>query len=108
MSGQAAPTSALPTPTTPSKKADRASVIDKDKEPAKEKAPEPAKIPPTPKDSSKEKGVTQSQVLVLATFPFITKEDPKSKGAAQATMPEPSAQPVAKANPPPPKDHLGF
>ena len=57
--------------TVPSKKADQASATDKEKE--------PVKLPPMPKDSSKEKEASQSQKLVLVTLPFTTKEDPKSK-----------------------------
>ena len=74
-----------------------------EKELAKEKASEPVKLLPAPKDSSKEKGATQGQVLVLATLPFTTKKDPKSKSATQATVPEPSTQTVVKANLPLPK-----
>ena len=77
--------------------------MNKDKEPTKDKAPKPAKLPPAPKDSSKEKGASQGQVLVFASLLFTTKEDPKSKGATQATVPEASSQTTAKANPPPPK-----
>ena len=50
--------STLPTPTDPSKEADRASAVDKEKEIVKEKASNPAKLPPTLKDLSKEKGAT--------------------------------------------------
>ena len=71
-----------------------------EKELTKEKASEPVKLLPAPKDSSKEKGVTQGQVLVLATLPFTAKEDIKDNGAAQATVPESSTQTVVKANPP--------
>ena len=71
-----------------------------EKELAKEKASEPVKLLPAPKDSSKERGATQGQVLVLATLPFTTKEDIKDKGAAQATVLESSAQTLVKANPP--------
>ena len=71
-----------------------------EKELAKEKASKPIKLLPAPKDSSKEKGVTQGQVLVLATLPFTTKEDIKDKGAAHATVPKSSAQTIVKANPP--------
>ena len=99
-SSQVAPTSTLTALTDPSKEADRASIADKDKKSVKEKASEPTKLPPAPKDSSKEKGATQGQVLVLATLPFTTKEDIKDKGAAQATVPKSSAQTVVKANPP--------
>ena len=53
-----APTSTLLASTDPSKKADRASTADKEKEPVKEKASEPTKLPPAPKDSSKAKGTT--------------------------------------------------
>ena len=60
VSNQAALASALPAPTVHSKEADQASAMDKDKELTKEKALEPAKLPPAPKDSSKEKGVSQS------------------------------------------------
>lgn len=66
-----------------------------------------------PKDLSKEKGASQSQVLVLATLPFTakedpkghdaakTKEDPKGKGATQKKVQE--VPTLAKANLPPPK-----
>ena len=64
---------------------------------------EPAKLPSVPKDFFQEKGASQGQVLVLATLPFTTKKDPKSKGAFQATVPEAPAQIAVKANPPPPK-----
>ena len=50
--------STLPTPTDPSKEANRASVADKEKETVKEKASNPAKLPPALKDLSKEKGAT--------------------------------------------------
>lgn len=79
---QATLASALLAPTVPSKEADQVGAMDKDKEPTKEKVPEPAKLPPTPKYSSKEKGASQGQVLVLAMLPFTIKEDPKGKGAA--------------------------
>lgn len=75
-------TNAVPTPTVPSKVVDRASAVEKDKEPTMEIALKLAKLPPVPKDSSKEKGASQGQVLVLATLPFTNKEDPKGKGAA--------------------------
>lgn len=54
-----------------------------------------------PKDSSKKKGAYQGQVLVLATLPFTTKEDPKGKGVAQATVSKAPAHIAAKANPSP-------
>ena len=56
MSNQAVP---LPTPTIPSKEADQAGAMDKGKELAKEKAPQLAKLPLVPKETSKEKGASQ-------------------------------------------------
>ena len=53
MSSQAAPTGALPASTIPSNEADQVEVVNKDKEPTKEKVPEPSKLLPAPKDSSK-------------------------------------------------------
>nr|XP_023918640.1 uncharacterized protein LOC112030182 [Quercus suber] len=50
--------SALPALTIPCKEADQAGAVEKDKEPAKEIAPKPTKLPPAPKDSSKEKGAS--------------------------------------------------
>ena len=72
-------------------------------EPIKETAPEPTKLPPAPKDSSKEKGASLGQELVLVTLPFIAKRDPKGKGTAQTTVPELPAKTAAKANPSPSK-----
>ena len=58
--GKAAPPSTLPATIEPSKKADQASTMGMEKEPAKEKASEPVKLLPAPKESSKEKGAAQS------------------------------------------------
>ena len=74
--------SALPFSTIPPKKVDQASAIKKEKKPTKETIPELAKLPPMPKDSSKEKGASQSQELVLVTLPFVAKEDTKGKSTA--------------------------
>ena len=73
---------------------------EKEEELAKEIALEPTKLPPAPKDSSKEKGASQSQELVLVTLPFTAKEDSKGKGIAQAIMPKTTAKTAAKTNPP--------
>ena len=81
---------------------DKDNELTKDKVPKKELAKEPVK------DSSKEKGASQGQVLVLATLPFTTKEDPKGKGIAQAIMFEAPAQIAAKANPLPPRSTQDF
>ena len=51
--------SAIPTLTILPKEVDWAGAVEKDKEPTKEIALEPAKLPPVPKDSSKEKGASQ-------------------------------------------------
>ena len=95
--------SALPLSTIPPKEVDQASAVEKEKEPAKETTLEPAKLPPAPKDSSKEKGASQGQELVLVTLPFVSKEDPKGKGTTQVTVPEVPAKTAAKANPSPSK-----
>ena len=108
MSSQAAPVGAFLALTVPSNEADQVEVVDKDKEPTKEKVPELAKLLPAPKDSSKQKGESQGQVLVLATLPFTTKEDPKGNGAAQVIVPKALAQTATKANPPPPKSTQDF
>ena len=95
--------SALPFSTIPPKEVDQAGAIEKKKEPIKETAPEPTKLPPASKDSSKEKGASLGQELVLVTLPFIAKRDPKGKGTTQTTVPELPAKTAAKANPPPSK-----
>lgn len=76
---------------------------DKEKEPAKKKVPKVAKSLPTSKEPSEDKRATQGQMLILATLPFTTKKNPKDKGVTQATVPEPTIQAGAKANPPLPK-----
>ena len=101
--GEAAPPSTLPTTTKPSKKADQASTVGKEKEPAKEKAFEPVKLLLGPKESSKEKGATQSQASGLAKLPLMTKEVSKGKDATPAKTPKTFAQPVVKDDPPPSK-----
>ena len=53
MSSQAALVGAFLALTVPSNEADQVEVVDKDKEPTKEKVPEPSKLLPAPKDSSK-------------------------------------------------------
>lgn len=68
----------------------------------KEKLPKPAKPLPLPKDTSKEKGAAQGQASGQAKLPLI-KEDPKAKDATSAKVPEPSAQPASKNDPPPAK-----
>ena len=73
---------ALPSSTIPYKKVDHNGVVEKT---AKEVVSKPTKLPPSP---SKEKGVSQSQKLVLVTLPFTAKEDPKGKGTTQAIVPE--------------------
>ena len=75
--------------------------MEKDKVPVNETTPTPTKLPAAPKDSSKEKGASHGQELVLVTLPFTAKEDPKGKGTAQATVPELPAKTTAKANLPP-------
>ena len=72
----------LPPLPFPPKEVEQAGVVEKEKEPTKEIAPKPTKLPPAPKDSSKEKGASKSKELVLVTLPFIGKEDPKGKGIA--------------------------
>ena len=94
---------AFPYSTILPKEVNQASAAEKEKEPTKATALELAKLPPAPKDSSKEKGAFPGQELVLVTLPFVAKEDPKGKGTAQATVPEVSAKTAAKDNPPPSK-----
>nr|POE50166.1 hypothetical protein CFP56_69942 [Quercus suber] len=91
-SDQAAPTNTLLAPIGPSKEADQVSTLDKEKELAKEKAFGPVNPLLEPMESSKEKRVAQSQVLVLANFPFTTKKDLIDKGVAQAIVLDPFAQ----------------
>ena len=79
---------ALPSSTIPYKKVDHNGVAEKEKDTAKEVVSKPTKLPPSPKEPSKEKGVSQSQKLVLVTLPFTAKEDPKGKGTTQAIVPE--------------------
>lgn len=73
------PARALPSPNSPSKEVEQAGKVEKEKEITKEVALKANKPPTVPKDSSKKK-VSQSQEIVLATFPIPTKEDSKGKG----------------------------
>lgn len=68
------PARALPSPNSPSKEVEQAGKV----EITKEVALKANKPPTVPKDSSKKK-VSQSQEIVLATFPIPTKEDSKAK-----------------------------
>ena len=88
--------SALPSSTIPPKEEVQVGVVEKEKETTKEVALESTKLPPSPKEPSKEKEVSQSQELVLVTFPFTAKEDPKGKGATQATTLEMPTKVAAK------------
>lgn len=92
---------ALPTPLVPSKETNQAKTVEKGKETAKDAAPNRELVKEPAKDSSKGKGTSQSQVLVLATLLFTPKEDPKSKGVPQATTPEATSLPAAMVNFPP-------
>ena len=98
-----ASTNALPSSTIPTKEVDHVGIAKKEKDTAKEVVPEPTKWPPSPKEPSKEKGVSQSQKLVLVTLPFIAKKDPKGKGTTQAIVPKVTTKGATKANPPPSK-----
>lgn len=77
--------------------------MDKEKEPAKEKASEPIILLPAPKESFKENGLAQSQASGPTILPLMTKEVSKGKDAAPAKMPETSTQPAVKDDPPPTK-----
>lgn len=92
--------STLPPSTIPPNEVDQVGAIEKEKDTAIEVALKPTKLPTLPKETSEEKGVSQSQELVLVTLPFTTKEDPKGKGTTQAVMPEVPTKVVAKTNPP--------
>ena len=98
--GEAAPPSTLPATTEPSKKADQASTVGKEKEPAKEKASKPVKLLLAPKESSKEKGAALSQASGPAKLPLMTKEVSKGKDAAPAKTPKTFAQPAVKDDTP--------
>lgn len=95
--------SALPPSTLPPKEVNHVGATEKEKDTTKEVAPEPTKLPPSPKEPSKVKEVSQSQKLVLVTLPFTTKEDPNGKGTTQATVPKVTTKGATKANPPPSK-----
>lgn len=92
--------STLPPSTIPPNEVDQVGAIEKEKDTAIEVALKLTKLPTLPKETSEEKGVSQSQELVLVTLPFTTKEDPKGKGTTQAVMPEVPTKVVAKTNPP--------
>ena len=71
----------------------------KEKEPTKDKVPEPMKPLPAPKETSKDKGAAQGQTLGQVKLPSTTKEVPKKKGATQVIVPKPFEQPAVKTNP---------
>lgn len=92
---------ALTSSTIPLEVVVQAGTTKKEKETTKEVAPKATKLPLAPKDSSKEKGVSQSQELVPMTLLFTAKEDPKGKGSASSVaVPELPTKAIAKANPP--------
>ena len=82
----------LPPPNSPLKGAEQAGTAEKEKENPIELALETTKTLVTPKDSSKGGVVSQSHVLVLATFPIPAKEESKGKGPASlvATIGQPT------------------
>lgn len=80
----------------------QANATGKEKDTVDKTALETTKLPAAPKDSSKEKGISQSQKIVLVTVPIPTKEDSKCKDSAfSTTTPEKTAKDLAKDNPPP-------
>ena len=66
-------------PNSPPKRAEQASVAEKEKENPKEVAPETTKPSDAPRDSSKKGTVSQSHKLVLSTFPIPAKEESKGQ-----------------------------
>ena len=102
-SSQVAATNTLPAPTEPPKEVVQMSTMGKEKEASKEKAFESVKLLPMPKEPSKENEATQGQVLGQAKLSSTTTKGPREKGAAQATVPEPSVLTIVKVNPLPSK-----
>ena len=82
--GEAVPPSTLLATIEPSRKADQAGTVGKEKEPTKEMAFELVKLLPAPKESSKEMGATQSQASGPAKLPLMTKEVSKGKDVTPA------------------------
>ena len=94
-------TKALPSPNNPPKEAEQAKVAEKEKDITKEVVPEATKPPAAPKDPYKDKEVSKSLEIVLATLHVPTKKDSKGKGPASTT--DATAKPtkaIAKDNHP--------
>ena len=70
---------------SPPKEVEQVKAAEKEKDTTKGVALEATKPPAAPKDPSKDKEVTQSLEIVLATLPIPTREDSKSKGPVSTT-----------------------